>query len=590
MDFLHILFVSTLVLCSIAQNETYDYIVIGSGPGGGPLAANLARAGQTVLLLEAGDDHGDNANNTLIYNAINATNDPGTRWDFFVEQTHDVNRQNRYLYQVWKNKDNSFYVGRTPTQDARRLGVWYPRSATLGGCAMHNQALAVVPNDAYWNYIAELTGDDSWNANEMHKHFQKLERNLYLPKGSPGHGFDGWLNISRASTGSPNDSLLKLAIEAAGGDTLRDINDAADPNRDQTTGVFGSTTHSNVHGVRSSPNNYIKATLKHASQYPLTVRLNALASKVLFSKDTEIPVAIGVEYMIGRHLYNADPRSNPKDKGTVRHAFSNKEVIVSGGVFNTPQILKLSGIGPADELKKFGIPVIQGLPGVGHRVSDNYEGGLVALASNTTKDTTKFHLLLKSSSTQNARNVYLWCGAFSFEGFWPGFPNNHGPNQYECAFSQMNPHNQQGSVILRTANPRDTPKISLGFFETGAEDDLDIMLDTVKWARENILNRAPQNLAPFHELHPCTKADCTDQDQKNYLRDQVYSHHATGSCSVGAHNDIMSVLDSKFRVQGVKKLRVVDGSVFPKAPGAFPVLPTFIISQKATSDILNGEM
>src|SRR3954465_2855541 len=145
-----------------------DYIVIGSGAGGGPLAANLARAGYSVLLLEAGGDpctEGETGRlmyEVPIFHGL-ATEDPDCQWDYFVRPYTDAAMQ----------KLDTKYV-------AEHDGIWYPRAAALSGCTTHNAMITVLPNDDDWDAIASLTGDDSWKAERMHAYFRRLENCHYL--------------------------------------------------------------------------------------------------------------------------------------------------------------------------------------------------------------------------------------------------------------------------------------------------------------------------------------------------------------------------------------------------------------------------
>lgn len=114
--------VKALAAASV-DNKTYEYIVVGSGPGGAPLASNLARAGHSVLLIEAGDDQTENVNVSQWLNFNAAGNDPATRWDFFVKHSDDEAREARYLHRTWRKPDGGFYVGIEPPQGAKPLGI-----------------------------------------------------------------------------------------------------------------------------------------------------------------------------------------------------------------------------------------------------------------------------------------------------------------------------------------------------------------------------------------------------------------------------------------------------------------------------------
>lgn len=420
----------------------------------------------------------------------------------------------------------------------------------------------------------------------------------------------GWLATSIAdSSWAKNDSLpetkiLKKLAELTGQNpddvanlVNRDIlGDGKDV--DETTSFYSLATHASAQGKRSSPNNYIRATLADPAKYPLTVKLNTLVTRVVFDSATvnktgTTPRAVGVEIMEGGSLYRADPKHVAGAKGPVSQILARREVIVSGGTFNSPQILKLSGIGPAAELARFSIPLVKDLPGVGEHLGDNYEGSILALGAAPINNGLTTLLFRTPSAPTKKRNIYTWCGAFSFEGFWPGFPTDYGPTQYECAMVHMSPKSQAGSVRLVSADPQDKPEINFRFFEHQGEQDLHELAEAANILRASWQAAAGTAAAPLVEQHPCpgsttgAKADnCTDTAEAEFIKLQAYSHHATSTCAIGGDDDKMAVLDSKFRVRGVQGLRVVDASAFPVVPGAFPSCPTMMLSGKAAEDII----
>ncbi|KAK4233046.1 hypothetical protein C8A03DRAFT_39273 [Achaetomium macrosporum] len=590
---------AAIVADAAPSASSYDYIVVGSGPGGGPLAADIARAGYSTLLIEAGGDEGDNPTYADIANFNEAANDETTRWDFWVKHSDDPARDLKFAHTTWDTGDGTFYVGLDPPEGAKLLGIQYPRAAVLGGCAMHNAGVCSLPAADDWNIIANKTGDASWLAENMRKYLKNIEKNEYLPAGNTDHGYDGWLATSVADNSwAKNDSLpgtkiLKRLAELTGQDPTdaanlvnRDINEAGG-HVDETTSFYNMVTHADSKGKRSSPNNYIRATLSDPAKYPLTVKLHTLVTRVLFDNATT-PRAIGVEVMEGASLYKADPKHVAGSTAPRTQILANREVIISGGVFNSPQILKLSGIGPAAELKQFNIAVIKDLPGVGESLGDNYEGSLLALGSAPIESGLITLLFRTPSAPTKKRNIYTWCGAFSFEGFWPGFPTYHGPTQYTCAMVHMAPKSQAGSVRLVSADPQDKPEINFRFYEHNGDQDLRELTEAADLLRE-AWQAAGEPVLPFNELHPCPggkAANCTEEAQAEYFKLQAYSHHATSTCAIGGDGDEMAVLDSKFRVRGVQGLRVVDASAFPVVPGAFPSCPTMMLSAKAAEDII----
>lgn len=144
--------------------DTYDYVVVGSGPGGGPLASNLARAGFKTLLLEAGDDESADPNSQVLAwgRAIGIAEN--LSWSFWVRHYDDDELTKKYQHLVWRLSNGDLWVGpgSTAPPGAEMVGIQYPRGATLGGSSIVNSGLTVLPSDSDWEYIEKLTGDTSW--------------------------------------------------------------------------------------------------------------------------------------------------------------------------------------------------------------------------------------------------------------------------------------------------------------------------------------------------------------------------------------------------------------------------------------------
>ncbi|KAK5659848.1 hypothetical protein OQA88_13311 [Cercophora sp. LCS_1] len=621
--------------------DTYDYIVVGSGPGGAPVASNLAKAGHSVLLLEAGDDQSADVSTQILQLGLpQFTN----RWDFYVRNYADDVQQLKNNHLTWRRADGSLWVGNgsAAPADATLLGVYYPRGATLGGSSVINAGVSVLPPGSDWDFIASLTGDQSWRANKMRQIFERIEKNLYLPPGTPGHGFNGYLKIN-GNDGSIWDNnpelveTLKPMVASVGDNPAqilpmftRDLNNNS-PNRDTTQGLFGLPFHVNQTWGRFSARNIILDTLNAkkpngSPKYRLTLKTNSLATRVLFeTKPNKKPRAIGIEYLQGQSLYGADPRSNPSATGTTRQAFARKEVILSAGVFNTPQLLLLSGIGPAADLATHNITALVNAPGVGKSLQDNQELPVVGLANapyttvpepgdpqctfgfppdpciaafaqgtgpyaRAGSNAHAFMLRTNHSTSDKVDILMFGIGNFAFRGYWPpeavsNIPFDP-PGTFGLSMVKINPQNRAGTVKLRSGNPRDTPVINFNLFAQGAATDVGAMADVVAWARGAYGNVAAP-LGPLQTREPpCGGGSCRAGDEQ-WIREQAFGHHAVGTCAIGAASDADAVLDSKFRVRGVNGLRVVDGSAFPRVPGPFPVIATFLLGEKASGVILN---
>lgn len=451
----------------------------------------------------------------------------------------------------------------------------------------------------------------------MRELFTRIERNHYLPPGTPGHGFSGYFD-----TNAPDDSawvgyddalaVLETISESLGGETnVTSDPNALSPTRDQDEGVFGGAQHVDENMRRFSSRDYI---LETAESYPLTLKLNALATKLIFDEEEEDRV-VGVEYLEGESVYRADPRNDGTQEGTPGKVYA-KEVIVSAGVFNSPQILKLSGIGPRDELEALGIEVRVDLPGVGANLQDNQEVPIVGHAaanfSTPAPDPDAPQCTfgapgdpcveawkngegpymepgqandifrISAYSEEGERDMFATGGTFAIRGFWPltdSVPADP-PNTFALSTVKIHPRSVKGSVLLQSADPRDPPSINFNLFSSPEADaDLDAYLDTIKWVRRTYA-QVPAPIGPITLVEPPCDGEpdeeggCDDEVDKEWVMDQFFGHHATSTCALG------SVIDEDFRVKGVKGVRVVDASSFPRTPGAFPVLPVFMLSEK----------
>ncbi|KIJ51515.1 GMC oxidoreductase [Sphaerobolus stellatus SS14] len=631
----------------VAQNasSTYDYIVIGSGPGGGPLAARLAQAGFSVALIEAGDDHGqDNFIQVPALNAQASEYEP-IHWQFFVKHFDNSTQAQLDKKFTWKEPNGQFWVGPNPPAGSTPLGIYYPRTGTLGGCAEHNALVTIYPHETDWLNIQQITGDNSWSPDNMRTFWQKLENNQYDLPGTAGHGFSGWLDVSLADLRLVIEdikliSLVQGAATALGKGVLSsilttvtglaqvltaDLNSASS-NRDTQTGLFQvPISVSNGPKTRSGPRDLILNTANAVNsngskRFKLDLKLNTLVTRILFDNSTSdgSPRAIGVEYLTGHSLYRADPRSGSATPTGSGSLLASREVIVSGGTFNTPQLLKLSGIGPKKELQALNIPVVVDLPSVGTNMQDRYEVGVVAsvptdfaiLKGCTYLNTTDDPCFQQWKNNPLDRGTYATNGyAFSivhqsnvsapteadliiagvpanFQGYYPGYSNRTSADKHHWTWLVLKAHsrNNAGTVNLASSDPRDTPQINFRSFNVGGDLDLQSAYEGVQLAR-----KVYQSLIPFggsftEEIPgPSIKSE---QDVKNWIKNEAWGHHASCTVPIGAVNDPAAALDSRFRVKGVTGLRVVDASVFPKIPSLYIVTAVYMISEKAAQVII----
>lgn len=619
----------------------FDYVVVGAGAGGGPLAANLAAAGRRTLLLDAG---GATENDNYLVPAFHpdASEDPVQCWNYFVRHYADE-RQHR--------RDSKLVPDR---------GILYPRAGAVGGCTAHHALITVYPYNRDWDAIAEETGDTTWQSTAMRRYFERLERCTYRPRpkeppanpllaallnalpftaaryrNDARHGFDGWLPTALADPELvvQDKQLLKVILSAAE-DALADLLDRplsplegfgafVDPNdwRVQTRALQGlwQIPLSTANGRRSAVRERVQA-VQRSHPGTLVVRTHALAARVVLDGSG---AAVGVDYLDGAHAYRADPASGQATGPPVPHrVLASREVILAAGAFNTPQLLMLSGIGPRAELQRHGIPVRVDLQGVGAHLQDRYEVGVVSRMDRefpVVRDC-DFHaprpgtepdrcyrawrrgeglyttngavvgVTRKSRPSLDAPDLFIFGGPFDFRGYYPGYSQDltRHRDRFTWAILKSRTHNTGGRVRLRSADPRDTPLVNFHYFAEGTDkDDVDLeaMADAVEFVRG--MNRRAgsailEELWPGEEVHG-------HENLRRFVQDEAWGHHASCTCRMGRADDPSAVVDSDFRVRGVDRLRIVDASVFPRIPGFFVATPIYMISEKASDVILSAQ-
>lgn len=202
-------------------------------------------------------------------------------------------------------------------------------------------------------------------------------------------------------------------------------------------------------------------------------------------------------------------------------------------------------------------------------------------------------MVKKSRYAEGDPDLFIFGGPTLFEGYYPGhseratFDKRH----FTWAVLKAHTHNYEGTVNLISADPQDVPDINFNYFGTSAaateasERDLNAVAEGVSFVRR-IMDKIPLfDNAPPEERSPGHGVSSVEQ-VKQFIRNEAWGHHASCTCPIGPDGDPKAVLDSRFRVRGVRNLRIVDASVFPRIPGFFIVLPIFMISEKATDVIL----
>ena len=641
------------------DEQDYDFVIVGSGAGGGPLAANLALDGFDVLVIEAGGDTADDLHRVPAFHPL-ASEEPERSWAFFVDHYSDRPERDP------KHHALSAEIPGAP-------GIFYPRSSQVGGCTGHHAMITVYPFESDWEHIRALTGDESWAPEPMRSYFERIERAQYqdgsvilkllepaqavgdlyerfsgrlrdltgMDEGEAARGTKGggWLTVSQADPMllTRDRPILRICRQLVKVGRKRGIypmpgmnpnNPWVSEKKLQGINVLPISTHC---GKRSGARERLVAAqrllrdlegqdVEHGS---LTIAAHHFATELVFAEDDPTR-AVGVRCVPGESLYGArHPKQPAGARGEPVVFRAKKEVILSGGAFNTPQLLMLSGIGPREHLEEHGIEVRVDLPGVGQRLQDRYEVSVVAKAPKDFKllrgadfvprapgsseptdpvfeewldgggiyntNGTLLGMIMRSSvvGADDDPDLYIFSAPLDFRGYQLGYSERvrEVKDHFSWLVLKGRTDNRSGHVRLRSADPFATPEIHFRYFEEsdeGEERDVQAVVDGIRVIEEMYDELIDEGVLS-EQLEPKKGSD-----YHQYVRDHAWGHHASCTCAIGADDDPLAVLDSEFRVRGTRGLRVVDASAFPRVPGLFIVCSIYMISEKA-SDILRDE-
>jgi len=532
------------------MKQSYDYVIVGAGSAGCVIANRLTEDPDvSVLLLEAGgrDTH-------FFYKlalGFHSWRYPQTDWGYMSEPEPHLN--------------------------GRRIPL--PRGKVLGGSSGINAMLYSRGHPRDYDLWRQM-GCEGWSYADVLPYFKRSETNWRGE--SFYHGGSGPLQVSAVDTRRMLHEPVMQSAAALGYPLIDDHHTGAHegfgPGDTTTTsrGRRSSASAAYLRPIRSRPN--------------LTVETDALATRIIIENGR----AKGLEF---------------QQRGQKRTVFAERELVLSGGVYNTPQLLMLSGIGPADHLRDMGIAPLVDLPGVGRNISEHaacwieyatrepislirelrYDKLAISLAQWAlfgkgllASQCNSCHAEIRSNPDEAQPDLQIYFNPVRADAKpWLPLIGPHQQHTVNAVICLLQP-DSRGWMQLRSADPRDKPRITLNLLST--RHDVDTMIAGIKLTRE-VYNTRPMADIVSHELRPGPDAQ-SDEAIEAYLRNTlITSHHSVGTCRMGV--DDQAVVDPSLRLRGIEGLRVADASIMPTVPGGNTNAPSIMVGEKA-ADLIRG--
>ncbi len=531
---------------SSSDTPEFDYVIVGAGSAGCVLANRLSADGKhSVLLLEAGPKD----SNIWIHVPVG-------------------------YGKLFKEKAVNWMYKTEPEPGLNGRQVFQPRGKVLGGSSSINGLLYVRGQHEDYDRWRQR-GNAGWGYEDVLPYFRKAESQQ---RGEDQyHGAGGPLPVSDWRHHDPlSEAFVKAAVEA-GIPFNPDFNGA----KQEGAGFFQTTTR---RGRRaSSAFSYLRPAKNRGN---LRIETDALAQRILF----EGRRARGVEY---------------RQRGQLRSVRARREILVSSGAYNSPQLLQLSGVGPADLLKNHGIDVVLDSPGVGNDLQDHLQVRIVTRCPQrvTLNDVVNnpVRRVLAGMQWAALRRGPLTIAAGTSGAFFKTSPRLASPDiqihfipfstdkmgeklhpfsGFTASVCQLRPESR-GTLRIRSADPSQPPEIRINYLAT--ETDRRAFIDGIGILR-GILAKPALKQYVTEEVYPGAKV-VSDDDILSFCRQTGSTvYHPTSTCRMG--NDPLAVVDQQLKVRGTEGLRVVDASVMPDLMSGNTNAPTIMIAEKASDMIL----